>query len=99
MHNRSTFEIAAAILKAAQNKETKTRLTYGACVSFKQLCKYLDFLIAQQMIEYVSEDGTYRTTKSGIIFLRNYEQMSAIMLGKHEKSYDTTHKEIASLQN
>ncbi len=81
MHtNRNTFDIYSAILNSAKNGQTKTRLTYGAFVSFRQLCNYLEDLERKQFIEYVPEHKLYRTTGNGVKFLEQYRKLLATIV-------------------
>jgi predicted transcriptional regulator len=73
---RSRTDIIAMILRAAVNGATKTRIMYGAYLSYAQVKEYLSFLIEKNLIMY--EEGTqlYRLTENGMKLLRVYEGIS-----------------------
>jgi predicted transcriptional regulator len=80
LNYRDLFEIAASILKAAQNGATKSEIMYAAAISYAQLCRYLDLLTATKLIELFPKDNKiYLMTMNGRKFLDNYERMSALI--------------------
>jgi predicted transcriptional regulator len=85
MKNRSNFDITAAILKAAQNGQRKTRIMYESRTSMEQLNGYLEMLIETEMIEHRPKERLYCTTKKGMLFLNSYEQIWHILLRKRNK--------------
>ena len=76
MKYRSRSEIIAMILQAANNGATKTRIMYGAYLSYAQVKEYLEFLQSKKLLSY--EDGTslYRLTEKGLQFLRVFDEIS-----------------------
>ena len=56
MANRSSTEIIANILDAANGGVSKTKIMYLAFLSYNQLKEYLSILIENNLIEYL--DGT-----------------------------------------
>jgi predicted transcriptional regulator len=79
MKYRSRSEIIAMVLQAANKGATKTRIMYGAYLSYAQLKEYLEFLEAKNLLRY--EEGTqlYRLTEKGLQFLRAFDQISDMM--------------------
>jgi len=81
--NRTRIEILASILKVAQRGALKTHIMYKANLSHKQLTKYLQFVIGNELLQEVSdpEDGNrlYQVTEKGIQFLKDYERLSIYM--------------------
>jgi predicted transcriptional regulator len=79
MKYRSRSEIIAIVLQTANKGATKTRIMYGAYLSYAQLKEYLEFLQAKELIKY--EEGTqlYRLTAKGLQCLSTIEQMNDIM--------------------
>ena len=57
------------LLNAADGGTTKTKLMYGAFISFNQLKEYLSLLVENGLIQYEEGTHTYRTTEKGIRFL------------------------------
>jgi predicted transcriptional regulator len=70
--NRSSLDIVQELLSIALIKVRKTRIMYGANLSFHQLEKYLSTLLENALLSF-DEDFGYITTASGEKFLRLYE--------------------------
>lgn len=82
MKNRSNWDITAAILKATQNGQLKTRIMYESRTSMEQLNGYLEMLIETEMIGQRRSEKRlyYYTTEKGMLFLTSYEQIWHIIL-------------------
>jgi predicted transcriptional regulator len=76
MKYRSRTDIIAMILRAAINGATKTRIMYGAYLSYAQVKEYLEFLIQRNLITYEAGTGLYSLTENGMRLLRTYEGIS-----------------------
>lgn len=76
MKYRSRTDIIAMILRAATNGATKTRIMYGAYLSYAQVKEYLGFLMEKNLISYEEGTGLYRVTETGVKLLRTYEGIS-----------------------
>jgi predicted transcriptional regulator len=76
MKYRSRTDIIAMILRAAINGATKTRIMYGAYLSYAQVKEYLSFLIEKNLIMYEEGTGLYKLTENGMRLLRTYEGIS-----------------------
>ncbi len=76
MKYRSRTDIIAMILRAALNGATKTRIMYGAYLSYAQVKEYLSFLIEKNLISYEEGTGIYKLTENGMKLLRTYEGIS-----------------------
>ena len=77
---RSNMEIVADILRLGE--ATKTDILYGCDISYKQLQKYLHFLIARGFLELdENEDAKkrYRTTDSGNQLLGFIDRVRILM--------------------
>ena len=70
--NRSSLDIVREVLSIALVKVCKTRIMYGANLSFHQLEKYLSSLLGNALLSFDGESG-YLTTMSGKEFLALYE--------------------------
>jgi predicted transcriptional regulator len=80
MKNRSDIEVMASILRSATNGwEYKTSMMNTAAISHSQLIRYLAIGIEKGLIEYSDTTGLYRTTESGVFYLRKYEQMVSML--------------------
>jgi predicted transcriptional regulator len=74
MKYRSRVDIIAAMLEIAKEGSIKTRIMFGASLSFNQLKEYTTFLIELGLMER-SEVGLYRTTEKGLKFLHMYMEI------------------------
>jgi predicted transcriptional regulator len=81
MKNRSRYEVIAAILKAVDKEETRTKITYGAMLSYDQCKLYLDSLIKSGLVLEVNDGGkvVYKTTPKAVKFLSYYNQMKELL--------------------
>ena len=70
--NRSSLDIVREVLSIALVKVCKTRIMYGANLSFHQLEKYLRALLGNSLLSFDGDSG-YLTTESGKEFLALYE--------------------------
>ena len=80
MKYRSRTDIITAILGAAVGGATKTKIMYGAYLSYAQVKEYLDFLLAKSLLER-DEQGLYAPTAQGLNLLRTFagiNQMIAV---------------------
>jgi predicted transcriptional regulator len=78
MKYRSRTDIMAMILKASMNGATKTRLMYGAYLSYAQIQEYLRYLTERQLISFEPGTRAYALTEQGLRFLRVYDEISEI---------------------
>jgi len=79
MKYRSRTDIIAMILKAAVNGATKTRIMYGAYISYAQVKEYLAFLSEKNLIWYEEGTGLYRLTETGMRLLTTFEGISELI--------------------
>jgi predicted transcriptional regulator len=79
MKYRSRADIIAMILQSANKGATKTRLMYGAYLSYTMTQEYLVFLQKKGLILYEEEVQKYRLTEKGLQFLRCYDQISDVL--------------------
>jgi predicted transcriptional regulator len=81
MKNRGRFEVIAAILKAVDKEETRTKITYRAMLSHEQCKLYLESLIKSGLVLEVSDGGkvVYKTTPKAGKFLSYYSQMKELL--------------------
>jgi predicted transcriptional regulator len=78
MKYRSRTDIIAVILQASANGATKTRLMYGAYLSYAQIKEYLEYLTERQMIAFEAGTRAYTLTDLGLRFLKAYHEISEI---------------------
>jgi len=79
MGNRSRTEIVGNILDAANGGATKTKIMYTAFLSYNQLKEYLSVLIETNLIEYLKETQTYKTTEKGLNYLDMYNEIRKLL--------------------
>ena len=85
MKYRSRPDIAADILRIAQDGSIKTRIMYTAFLSFPQLKEYLALLIDAGLLDYLKEEKKYYTTKKGIQFLKMYAEVGGMLSVREKK--------------
>ena len=70
--NRCRLDIAREVLSIACVRARKTRIMYGANLSFRQVQKYLNTLLNNGLLEH-DDDSGYLITEAGRKFLSLYE--------------------------
>ena len=86
MKYRSRTDIIAMILQAAINGATKTRIMYGAYLSYAQVKEYLSFLMEKDLIRYEEGSAIYKLTQKGVQLLRVYEDISDMITITDQKN-------------
>ena len=76
MKYRSRSDIITSILQAAIDGNSKTKIMYGAYLSFSQLKDYLAVLQENGLLEYDAEEKNYKTTRKGAEFLKSNDQLT-----------------------
>ena len=89
MKNRSRNDLIASILgNISRGRATRTKIMYGAFLSYTQLDKYLSLLLERNLIEYrqyeqssssSSSSHHFKTTERGLHFLRVYSQLNEMV--------------------
>lgn len=75
---RSNIEIIADMLKVGENGAGKTRIMYGANMSYSQIQKYLGFLLSEGFIdkpEVGNPSVTYHVTDKGLKLLSSIKSV------------------------
>lgn len=75
-NRRSSIEVVADMLRLGE--AGKTEIMYSANMSYKQLQKYLRFLLDLKLIDKVHVGNpmvTYRVTKKGLRLLRSIDNI------------------------
>ena len=88
--NRGSLDIVRDVLSIASVKVRKTRIMYGANLSFVQLEKYLMLLLGSGLLEHDGDSG-YLVTERGIKFLQLYDgclEESMRLKGEVEKNIE-----------
>jgi predicted transcriptional regulator len=75
---RSRADNTTEILKIADKGVSKTRIMYGAYLSFAQLKEYLKMLVDNGMLSFDEKTTTYRTTDVGRNFIKTYERVGQL---------------------
>ena len=69
----------ASILRVtAREGATKTRVMYGAYLSYAQMKEYLDFLVGKGLLTQ-DESGIFRLTDSGMHLLSTFEGIDSMI--------------------
>ena len=71
---RGRFEIIYDILQVARKNAQKTHILYGANLSFYMLEKYLNLLVAQELME--ENKGVFSVTEKGKEFMEEFQRLS-----------------------
>ena len=67
------------ILDAANKETTKTKIMYNAYLSYNQLKEFLSILIENNLLVYLEETQTYKTTEKGLHFLRMHNAIGELL--------------------
>ena len=84
---RSDVEIMADMLKVGENGAGKTEIMYSANMSYRQIQKYLGFLVASGFIDKMKMGNpsvTYQVTDNGLKLLQLINNIKE-MLGLDEE--------------
>jgi predicted transcriptional regulator len=76
MKYRSRTQIIIEILQVAAKDANKTRIMYGANMSFVQMNEYLPQLIDKGLLEYNEKEKLYKTTAAGLEALSHYRRLN-----------------------
>jgi predicted transcriptional regulator len=79
MKYRSRTDIIAMILRVTTTGTTKTRIMYGAYLSYAQVKEYLSFLLEKNLISYEEGTSLYKLTPTGMKLLQTYEGISDLI--------------------
>jgi predicted transcriptional regulator len=77
--NRDRVSIVAAILEAANSGASKTRIMFGANLSFKLLEKYLGVVLDAGFVRVVG--SRFELTEYGYVFLKRYKEHNEYYVG------------------
>ncbi|AFU59319.1 hypothetical protein Ngar_c23940 [Candidatus Nitrososphaera gargensis Ga9.2] len=84
MKYRSRADICTEILKIADRGTSKTKIMYGAYLSFTQLREYLKLLLDNGMLSFDEKTMQYRTTETGHNFIKMYERIDQMFDRKQQ---------------
>ncbi len=79
MNYRSSTEIVAMILDAANGGTTKTKIMYKVMITYNQLKNYLSIMIENNLIEYLDGTHTFKTTEKGLNLLKIHNEMLELL--------------------
>ena len=82
MKYRTSTEIVAMMLDAANGGTTKTKIMYKAYLSYNQLKEYLSILIENKLLEYIDRTQTFKTTEKGLYFLKMHNAIGELLPSK-----------------
>lgn len=75
--NRDSVDVIAEILSACRKPALRTRVMYRVNLSYRQLVKYLDFLLERGFLRL--HGRKYEVTESGMIVLKLYERLEEML--------------------
>ncbi len=86
---RGRFSIFADILEVADGGAGKTQIMYRANLSFRQLEKYLRFMLEINLLDETSNNGrkVYCATHKGITFLQHYDAIEDLLKTEDDSSH------------
>lgn len=73
-----------SILQIAHGGAIKTRIMYGALLSYPQLKEYLELLMQNGLLEHTDVNGRYHTTEKGTRFLEMYREVGHMFTKERE---------------
>jgi predicted transcriptional regulator len=77
---RSRTEIISEILELVKGDGlSRTKIMYGAYLSFTQLKEYLNVLLYNGMLSYNKNTNKYRVTEKGLDFLKAHNDVSGLL--------------------
>lgn len=78
---RDRLHIMAEIIETTKEGQLKTRIMYGANLSFSQVNEYLSFLTEKGFLRVRVENGKrlYEATAKGNQYIENYREMSKLL--------------------
>jgi predicted transcriptional regulator len=79
MKYRSRTDIITAILATSTQGATKTRIMYGAYLSYAQAKEYLDFLVTRKLLVYDEDARVYRLSEIGMTLLHTFEGVNQLL--------------------
>lgn len=81
VRNRSRLDVIAAILRVLNDKDaSKTRIMYGAYVSYAQIRGYIPSMLASGLLTITNgQHLVYRIKERGIRFLQLYERLNEMI--------------------
>jgi predicted transcriptional regulator len=79
---RSRLEMMHIILELAHQGILKTHIMYRANLSHEQLNKFLEILLARQLLR--QDESLYVTTAHGRDFVETFHEIQAILGEKHQ---------------
>jgi len=74
---RSRTDIISEVLKIASGGTSKTKIMYGAYLSYDQLKDYLKVMLENELLE--KKGAQYKSTKKGLDFLKGYERLGQML--------------------
>ncbi|MGC1931596.1 MAG: winged helix-turn-helix domain-containing protein [Candidatus Nitrosopolaris sp.] len=89
--NRSRLDVIASILRVVSAREaSKTRIMYGAYVSYAQIREYMPSMLENSLLTTTNEQQSlYKIREKGMRFLELYEGLNEmIAMDKRDWAYE-----------
>ena len=89
MKYRSRTDIITQVLQATNQGASKTRMMYGAYLSYAQINEYTKFLLEKELLRYQTETRIYNLTEKGMQFLRDIEGINRVISMNSSPVFDS----------
>jgi predicted transcriptional regulator len=84
MKYRSRTEIVSMVLDVVSSGATKTKIMYGAYLSYTQLKEYLSYMEENDLIKYEPGTQLYRISEKGFKVKHLYEDLDEMISPRAE---------------
>jgi len=84
MPKRGWVDIIADILVSAKNGENITDIMYQTRLSYPHMKAYLDLLQEADLLTYIEDTKTFKTTKKGFNCLKTYSSIRQMVFTKEK---------------
>ena len=78
---RNRLDVLYQILLLCKEPQQKTQIMFKCNLSYKLLCKYMNFLVNSNLLKILNEGDKkyYQTTEHGEEFISEYEKLKNIL--------------------
>jgi predicted transcriptional regulator len=81
LKHRSRSEVISSILEATNgNRARVTEIQFNTYLSYNLLKEYPVQLIQSDLLEYIEEERTFKTTPKGMQVLQTYNKMDELLI-------------------
>lgn len=80
------MEIITQILEIARQETTKTKIMYGAYITYAQLNEYMPYLLENKLLSLKEGTDLYRLTEKGYKLLNKCKELDEITSSKETQA-------------